>query len=158
MSKIISRQTAIRRIISLNDVVSQDDILSKLAEEGHVVTQATLSRDLKVMQIVKVSNGTSYKYVLPDLNLVQKAAIAHSGSFFADGFRGIEFSQNIAVIKTKPAFASGIAAYIDEASVNEILGCVAGDDTIMVVLREGVSSEDFKKSLLHVLPTLEGRL
>ncbi len=158
MSKRISRQTAIRQIISSGDIESQDEMLSKLQAEGYSVTQATLSRDLKSMKVVKISQGNTYKYILPDVSISQMANANRSGNFFADGFRSVDFSANIAVIKTKPAFASGIAAFLDEANVKEVLGSVAGDDTIILVLREGVKGEDFKETLTHIMPTLEGKI
>ncbi|MFV0522152.1 MAG: arginine repressor [Mangrovibacterium sp.] len=158
MSKRISRQTAIRQIISSGSIESQEELLNKLYEDGHSVTQATLSRDLKSMKVIKVPQGSTYKYVLPDITISQIANANQSGNFFADGFRSIEFSANIAVIKTKPAFASGIASFLDEVDIKEVLGSVAGDDTIIVVLSEDATPEKFKSTLIHAMPTLEGRI
>ncbi|MFV0365127.1 MAG: arginine repressor [Mangrovibacterium sp.] len=155
MSKRISRQTAIRQIISSGSIESQDEMLVMLNDEGHNVTQATLSRDLKAMKVIKIAHGDTYRYILPDASISKAAEANQSGNFFAGGFRSIEFSKNIAVIKTKPAFASGIAAYLDEAEVKGVLGSVAGDDTIILVLREDVMPDDFKTMLTYAMPTLK---
>ena len=79
-------------------------------------------------------------------------------NYLADGFLSIDFSGNMAVIKTKPAYASSIAAIIDSAGPFEIIGTIAGDDTIFLVLREGIERSDVFLFLEKVMPNLKGRL
>ena len=70
------------------------------------------------------------------------------------GFKSIEFSANIAVIKTRPGYASSLAYDIDNASLHEIIGTIAGDDTIMMVVSEGCSRTDVKQALAHIIPDI----
>jgi transcriptional regulator of arginine metabolism len=88
-----------------------------------------------------------------------KESSTQSGAnYLADGFLSIDFSLNMVVIKTKPAYASSIAAIIDSANPYEFLGTIAGDDTIFMVMREGVERSDVFTFLENVMPNLKGRL
>jgi transcriptional regulator of arginine metabolism len=79
-------------------------------------------------------------------------------NFLADGVLGIEFSANLGVIKTLPGFAPSTALAIDESGCTEILGTIAGDDTILVVIRDGIGRNDVIKALVAIMPKLENRL
>jgi len=138
-----NRLQVISDILRSNVVGSQDELLRLLTERQCVVTQATLSRDLKLLKVAKtpLSNGT-YKYVLPSYNKplpsqpVSNTLISHGAVI------SIEFSGQLAVVKTKPGYASAIAWDIDNKATLEVLGTIAGDDTILVVPREGITRED----------------
>lgn len=159
MKARLQRQVAIRRIIAENKVDSQETLLMLLKREGFEMTQATLSRDIKALKIVKTPDqGKGYIYLLPKDQSVVQPVYNDGSSFLADGFQSIDFSQNIAVIRTKPAYASSIAALIDAANSFEILGTIAGDDTIFLVLREGVERADVFIFLEKVMPNLKGKL
>lgn len=158
MSQKISRQTVIRQVISSGNIESQEELLKHLFAEGHQVTQATLSRDLKAMNVAKIAYGDTYKYILPDPTINQLSTANKSSIFLADGLHSLAFSGNIAVIKTMPAFASGVAAYLDEARVKGVLGSVAGDDTVILVLHADCTAEEFKANLLCAMPTLKGKI
>jgi transcriptional regulator of arginine metabolism len=129
-----------------------------LKKEGFDMTQATLSRDLKALKIFKSPDPQGgYIYVVPkDQNQVPNKNAG--ANYLADGFLSIDFSGNIAVIRTKPAYAGSIAAVIDSASTFEILGTIAGDDTIFLVLRQGVEQADVIVFLERTMPNLKGRL
>lgn len=133
MSVKKERLDVIRRIIRSEAVGNQEELLARLQASGFQTTQATLSRDIRQLKISKVhdENG-NYVYRLPDaLPLSRPEAEAAV-------FPGIEFSGNLAVIKTRPGYAMAIASEIDTHASREILATVAGDDTILVIPREGI--------------------
>ena len=159
MKARLQRQVAIRKIVGNTKVTGQEQLLMLLKREGFDMTQATLSRDLKALKVAKspdVHGG--YIYVLPKEQSVEKNSTEAGVNYLADGFLSIDFSGNMAVIKTKPAYASGIAAVFDAVNSYEILGTIAGDDTIFFVLRDGVEKEDVFLFLERVMPNLKGRL
>lgn len=135
------RLEAIKMIISGKEVGSQEEVLNELRKEGFTLTQATLSRDLKQLKVAKAAsmNG-KYVYVLPNETMYRRSHKPLSaGEMLSNpGFLSINFSGNLGVIKTRPGYASSIAYNIDNNNVPEILGTIAGDDTIIIVLREGV--------------------
>lgn len=135
------RLEAIKMIISGKEVGSQEEVLNELRKEGFTLTQATLSRDLKQLKVAKAAsmNG-KYVYVLPNETMYRRSHKPLSaGEMLSNpGFLSINFSDNLGVIKTRPGYASSIAYNIDNSNVPEILGTIAGDDTIIIVLREGV--------------------
>lgn len=135
------RLEAIKMIISGKEVGRQEEVLNELRKEGFTLTQATLSRDLKQLKVAKAAsmNG-KYVYVLPNETMYRRSHKPLSaGEMLSNpGFLSINFSGNLGVIKTRPGYASSIAYNIDNSNVPEILGTIAGDDTIIIVLREGV--------------------
>jgi transcriptional regulator of arginine metabolism len=160
MKARLQRQVAVRNIVSQNKVTSQEQMLMLLKRKGFNLTQATLSRDINSLKIVKTPDSHGgYIYLLPNEPVATMRNNAITGaSFLADGFVSIDFSGNLAVIKTKPAYASSIAAAIDGAVTFEILGTIAGDDTIFLVLREGVEKTDIIEFLEKIMPNLKGKL
>ena len=147
------RLEAIKLLISSQEIGSQKELLEALEAEGFIVTQATLSRDLKQLKVAKAAsmNGR-YVYVLPNETMyrrVQKPLPARE-MMLTPGFLSIQFSGNIGVIKTRPGYASSIAYNIDNSDIPEILGTRAGDDTIMIVVKEGVQEFEII-DLLHEL-------
>jgi transcriptional regulator of arginine metabolism len=160
MKERLLRQKTIRNIVAENKVKGQEQLLMLLKHEGFEMTQATLSRDLKMLKIAKSPDPVGgYVYVLPTDQRIDNPAPRFSGAnYLADGFLSINFSLNIAVVRTKPAYASSIAAIIDSADPFEIVGTIAGDDTIFMVMREGVERSDVYQLLEKVMPNLKGRL
>ncbi len=139
------RQNVISKIISKNQVDNQEKLINLLQEEGVVVTQATLSRDIKEMQIVKAPTiDGSYSYQLPKNAFLP---IMDDDKLTSFGFISINFSGNLAVIKTRPGYAMGIAGEIDKKITEEILGTVAGDDTILLIIRENITHKQLLKAL-----------
>lgn len=137
------RLNLITEIIQEQRIESQDELKNKLAESGFEITQATLSRDIRQLKLVKVPDADGlYSYALPlDTNLATDSPAAKEQS------QGIEFSGNLAVLRTRPGYAMGIAFDIDSHGLPEILATVAGDDTILVIPREGYSREEVIKAL-----------
>lgn len=159
MKNKVQRQLAIRKIIQKGNIGSQDELLSELKQKGFELTQATLSRDLKVLQVAKTTHpAKGYVYTISENGQNEPTAAQNRVNYLADGFRDIQFSGNLAVIKTMPGYASSIAAVIDQTSPWEILGTVAGDDTILVIQREGISRNDLVATLVIIMPKLKGRI
>jgi transcriptional regulator of arginine metabolism len=136
------RLDAIKTIISTQELSSQDELLQALAAEGYNLTQSTLSRDLKQLKVAKAANHEGrYIYAISGAHMHKAPEQRQALSFLGDAFLSIDFSGNIAVIKTAPGYASSMAYNIDNQSNRDILGTIAGDDTIMMVLREGVARQ-----------------
>ncbi len=139
-----------RRIIANGGIQSQATLRTHLMKNGFEVTQATLSRDLKQLKVGKVLTGDgSYTYALPESEIEAKS------DFIDDLLRGwlsIEFSANLGVVKTWPGHADSVAIALDNLDLPELLGTVAGDDTIILVLNEGATKEVLMKKLNEHAP------
>lgn len=151
------RHQAIRELITEDRIGSQERLLELLRERGYNLTQATLSRDLKLMQVVKIADSSEgYVYVMPGLvNSKPVTRDTERINYLADGFKGIQFSGNLSVIRTLPGYASSIAAVIDNANPWEIIGTIAGDDTILVICKEGVTRSEIMTTLFRIMPYLK---
>jgi transcriptional regulator of arginine metabolism len=159
MKNRVKRQLEIRRIILKGNVHSQDELLNELKQNGFDLTQATLSRDLKILQVAKVPHpAKGYVYVIPDGEKEINNSDVIRINYLADGFKDLRFSGNLAVLRTRPGYASSIAAVIDNANSWEILGTVAGDDTILIIQKEGISKLDLINALISIMPNLKGKL
>lgn len=159
MKNKVDRLQTIKEIITSHRISSQEDLLKHLTEKGFDLTQATLSRDLKQLQIAKVAGKDGgYLYVMPETagigRLINSKIYSHySGP--VSGFLSIEFSGQMAVIKTRPGYASGIASDIDAHSTEEILGTIAGDDTILLILREEITRAQVIDTLKTIIPSID---
>ena len=135
----------------------QGENRKELNREGFELTQATLSRDLKQLKVAKAAsmNG-KYVYVLPNNIMYKRSTDQSAGEMLRNnGFISLQFSGNIAVIRTRPGYASSMAYDIDNNEFSEILGTIAGDDTIMLVLREGVATSKIRQLLSLIIPNIE---
>ena len=150
-----NRLSVVKEIIKNNRIDNQDTLLDLLKEEGFNVTQATLSRDLKMLKVGKISDGWSgYYYSLPENDLVSES----EKSYIQDVRRGIisiEFSGNVGVVKTRPGHANSVGFALDVLNLPEILGSIAGDDTLFLVLRVGLTKEDLLESFQTRIPEIE---
>ena len=159
MKNKLERQLTIRKVLLNGSVRSQEELLQKLKSKGFNLTQATLSRDLKNLQVARIPDpAAGYKYVIPGPVPAKVRITDNRANSLADGFLGIDFSGNLGVIKTLPGYASSIASVIDNATPWEILGTIAGDDTILIIVREGVSKRDILNSLILIMPNLKNKL
>jgi transcriptional regulator of arginine metabolism len=152
-----SRLEALRMIISSQEMGSQEELLQALKQEGFVVTQATLSRDLKQLKVAKAATMRgNYVYVLPNDTMYKRVStpLKVKEMMQVPGFLSINFSGNMGVIKTRPGYASSIAYNIDNNHIEEIIGTIAGDDTIFIVIKQGVTKEDVIDALREVVPNL----
>jgi len=147
------RLARLRQLVARRGAHSQEELLRLLEQEGFEVTQATLSRDLKYLRAGKLPDGQGgYRYSLPD-----SSAAASESSLIEDfrrGFLAIEFSGNQAVIKTLPGHANSVAFALDNLRVRGVLGTIAGDDTILVIPRDGVRRPALAAALRERIPGL----
>ena len=141
------RQQAILEIIQSGPVFSQDELAIRLREQGISSTQATLSRDLKALKISKVPGEG---YVIPTRGRALSAD-------FSTGILRIMFSGNLAVIRTRPGLANAVAIVIDSQMVFPVLGTIAGDDTILLVMREGSAVNEVLDALTPLFPEIKNR-
>ena len=128
------RQTKMLELIKKHDIETQQELSDYLQKEGYQVTQATVSRDIRELKLTKVamSNGRQKYAALTEANedLSEKYT-----RVFRDAFVSMDMAQNILVIKTVSGMAMAVAAAIDAMHLHEIVGCIAGDDTIMCAVR-----------------------
>ena len=123
-----SRHMAILKIIKENDVETQYDLARLLQENGYNVTQATVSRDIKLLNLIKVSENGRQKYVV-----YANEENGNNGKY--NTIVSMDMAQNILVIKTVSGMAMAVAAALDAMNFHELVGTIAGDDTIMCVIR-----------------------
>jgi len=153
-----NRLEALRLIISSQQLGSQEELLGALQKEGFKLTQATLSRDLKQLKVAKAATmDGNYVYVLPNESMYKRVQTPSSVREMMQipGFMNINFSSNMAVIKTRPGYASSIAWNIDNSNIPEILGTIAGADTIFIVIKEGTPKSDIINALSDVVPNIK---
>jgi len=146
------RQAKIMEIISNRNVETQEQLLAELQNAGFHSTQATISRDIKELRIVKelTSFGT-YRYCVSN-NEVGSTFSGKLNTIFRECITSFDYAQNILVIRTLPGLASAAASAIDAMSLSVVLGTLAGDDTVFVVMRDSNAAAAFCgeiKSLLN---------
>ena len=146
----INRQKKILEIINRHTVETQDDLISRLLlEEGIEVTQATISRDIRELQLSKVLTGKgTYRYVAPKREDVTGGMKFNAA--LVESITSVEYAPNIVVIKTFPGLANAVASGIDGLKLADVLGCVAGDDTILVATRTEIAAKLFSERI-HIL-------
>lgn len=155
MNEKKNRLRIIKKLIKENKIDSQEKLLDLLIAENFSITQATLSRDLKLLKVSKVSDGSKgYYYSLLEEEL-QKVSEDKYIMDINRGFLSINFSGNIGVIRTFSGHANTVALALDTLEIDEIIGTVAGDDTVLIIMQEGLSSSDFLKKLRERFPTLD---
>ncbi len=130
------RQAKILEIISTRNVETQEQLLDALQKEGFRGTQATISRDIKELRIVKeLTNLGTYRYSAA-ANEIDSSFTSRLNTIFRECVVNIDYAQNIIVIRTLPGLASAAGSAIDAMNSNSIVGSLAGDDTVMVVMRD----------------------
>ncbi len=128
------RQVKILELIQKNEIETQEELLDYLKQEGYQVTQATVSRDIRELKLTKVATtGSRQKYAVLSDNSEDLAG--KYARIFKDGFVSMDMAQNILVVKTESGMAMAVAAALDAMDCNEIVGSIAGDDTIMCAVR-----------------------
>lgn len=153
-----NRLDKLRKLFTSRELCSQDEVLRALRKEGIHITQATLSRDMKQLKVAKAAMADGrYIYVLPTETMykrVQKPMTARE-MLTTSGFLSVNFSGNIGVIRTRPGYASSIAYNIDNARLDSVLGTIAGDDTIFVVLAPNTTHKDALDALSYIIPDIQ---
>ena len=137
------RQAKIMEIISSQNVETQEQLLALLQAEGFRGTQATISRDIKELRIVKelTSLGT-YRYTAAG-NETSGSFSSRLNAIFRECVTGFDYAQNIIIIRTLPGLASAAGSAIDAMNMHLVVGCLAGDDTVMVVMRDNNAAAAF---------------
>lgn len=153
-----NRISLIQEIIRTQKVRSQDELAGLLAVRGVTATQATLSRDLKKLQIIKHrDNAGGHYYVLPDAARAPQSVL-RPDSLAGDSIVSIAFSGQMGVVKTLPGCANMVGALVDEHSHPALMGTVAGENTLMLVLRQGFPHAEFLAFLEGFIPGVTQRL
>ncbi|MFV0165827.1 arginine repressor [Empedobacter falsenii] len=148
MSNKKYRFQIIKDLITDQEISNQDELLKKLIDLEITVTQATLSRDLRELKVSKVPNSSGqYIYRLTESD-VPTATVTHNEN------ASLIFSKNLGVIKTKPGYANRIAFEIDNTHFNTIIGTIAGDDTVLIVIKEESSREEVTNELRRIIPNI----
>jgi transcriptional regulator of arginine metabolism len=156
MKERLARLKSVRKLIKTYRIESQEILLGLLQKEGFLVTQATLSRDLKLLKVGKISDGhNGYVYTLPGDDERQEAERTYIQDFLR-GYISIEWSGNMVVIKTYSGHSDSVALAVDNLGLDDVLGTLAGrDNTVFVALREGISGENFMSRMKESIPELE---
>jgi len=155
MNERKDRLKIIKKLIKENKIDSQEKLLELLSSKNFNVTQATLSRDLKLLKVSKVPDtDKGYYYSLMEEEL-QKVSEERNIMDINRGFLSINFSGNTGVVRTFSGHAMTVALAFDNLELDEIIGTIAGDDTVFMVIKEGMTSESFLGSLREKFPGLE---
>lgn len=137
------RQAKILEIISSSNVETQEQLLDELQKAGFSATQATISRDIKELRIVKEQTPVgTYRYTA-SVNELGGSFTAKLNTIFRECVTGIDYAQNIIIVRTLPGLASAAASAIDSMSMSAIIGTLAGDDTVMIVVRDSNAAATF---------------
>ena len=144
------RLEKILEIISSFDIENQDELMKMLQKEGFSVTQATVSRDIKELDLIKVvSNFGTYKYI--ERNSASKKSSSKYFSILKESVVNIDFAGNMVVIKSHIGMANAACTAIDTMSFNGVLGTIAGDDTIFIVCRTMEAAEKFCDDIIKII-------
>jgi len=149
-----SRQSKILELINKYDIETQEELADWLMKEGYNVTQATVSRDIRELKLTKVAvDGGRQKYIA-----IQKTEPGLSEKYtrvLREGFVSMDRAQNILVIKTVSGMAMAVAAALDALQMNSIVGCIAGDDTIMCAVRTAEETVTVMEKLRKIIDNVE---
>lgn len=144
------RHLKIREIITNKEIDTQEELVDLLKEAGFNVTQATVSRDIKELHLIKVPlDDGRYKYSLPadqKFNPYQKLK-----RLLSDSFIGIDYSENLIVLKALPGNANAIGVLIDNLQWDEIMGTICGDDTCLIICKTKENAKEISDKLLEML-------
>ena len=145
------RQAKIMEIISTRDIETQEQLLEALQEAGFYSTQATISRDIKELRVVKelTSFGT-YRYTTSAKDGTHTFS-ARLNTIFRECITGYDYAQNLIVVKTMPGLAGAAASAIDSMNLSVVVGTLAGDDTVMIVMRDPNAAAAFCGEIRNLL-------
>ena len=145
------RQQAILKIISENDICTQEELQKKLEEQGFNVTQATVSRDIKNLKLIKTSSqGQKYKYAQKSDDADAQKSIRFQSAFLA-AVISVDYAQNIVCVKCHVGMGNAACAVIDNMNLGDVVGTIAGDDTIFILLKDTQQAVAFVDKLNEML-------
>lgn len=140
------RQKIITEIIEKYEIGTQEELIERLKDFGYSVTQTTVSRDIKELKLVKVlSSHGGYKYILPTARSGDDRSVMNSA--IADAVTGVEAAQNLIVIKTLPGMANAVAVCVEAFREVHVVGTVAGDDTVLLVMKDSAVANSMENKL-----------
>ena len=144
------RHTRMLELVTKYEIETQDELMKRLQSEGFKVTQATVSRDLKELKLTKTltARGT-YRYSVNAGR--QRTGSGRLNNAMVDSIVQVEYSMNNVVIKTYPGLAQAVASAVDALNMHNILGCVAGDDTVIIVLTTQDAAKNISEKLKHMM-------
>jgi len=152
MSTKTERLRQIKEIINTNKIHRQDELLYLLVNRGFDTTQATLSRDLRELKVGKIHDAHFGSiYFIPE----QILSTENDAPPQLHGLISLEFSKNLAVLKTDAGFANSVAVKLDEKKIKELMGTIAGNDTVLLIMKDGLSKEDMIFALSSQFPQLK---
>jgi transcriptional regulator of arginine metabolism len=146
-----NRQNQLLQIIAEENIETQEQLLERLEARGIKSTQATISRDIKQHHLVKEPAGQGrYRYAVSahrtKLNFADRLR-----TIFRESLLSADYANNIAVVKTMPGLAQGAASALDSMHINDMVGSLAGDDTVIIVMRDEDSARDFCEEIKEML-------
>ena len=145
------RQAQIMEIISTRDIETQEQLLEALQDAGFYSTQATISRDIKELRIVKeLTRYGTYRYTSSAKEITGSFS-ARLNTIFKECVTGFDFAQNLVVVRTIPGLASAAASAVDSMELGFVLGTIAGDDTVLIVMRNMDAAAVFCSDLKDLL-------
>lgn len=145
------RQAMILEIVSTKDVQTQDQLQEALQQAGFVCTQATISRDIKELRIVKeMTKFGTYRYASSSKE-VSGTFSSRLNTIFKECITGFDYAQNMVVVHTLPGLAGAAASAVDSMQMHFILGSIAGDDTVLIIMRDNNSAAAFCGEIKNLL-------
>lgn len=149
-----SRHSAILKIIEDYEISTQEELSEKLYEQGFDVTQATVSRDIKELKLLKVhsdTKGTKYGYPSYNKKNDSNATLSKLKNIVSQAVISCDYANNIVIVKTLQGMAQGVAYAVENLNLTSILGSIAGDDTIMIVLRNENKASELSKKIAEYI-------
>ena len=145
-----ARQAEILKIIQSVDVETQEQLLDELKHRGFASTQATISRDIKELRLVKEMSGGGYRYVVSERKGMVDSDV-RLRNIFKEGVVSVDLAQNIVVVRTMPGLASAACSALDSMDIPGMVGSLAGDDTGILIMRDNASAEQFNREVHKLL-------
>lgn len=146
------RQSKILELISTQEIETQDDLVAQLKAAKFDITQATISRDIKELGLIKILSAETGKYKYAIVNSEEQAVSNKYISIFKEAVISIKTAQNLVVLKTIRAMANSICGLVEKLNLNNVLGSVAGDDTVMIILpsnEEAINTANVINNLIN---------
>ena len=146
-----ARQNEIIKIVQSQDVETQEQLLEELKSRGFVTTQATISRDIKELRLVKELTGSGgYRYALSERKTASTSD-TRLRNIFKEGVISVDVAQNIVVVRTMPGLASAACSALDNMEIEGMVGTLAGDDTGILIMRDNSSAQQFSGEVHKLL-------
>lgn len=146
-----ARQAEILNVIQAMDVETQEQLLAALRARGFTATQATISRDIKELRLVKELTGTGgYRYAVSDRK-TPAASDVRLRNIFKEGVVSVDVAQNLVVVKTMPGLASAACSALDSMEITGMVGSLAGDDTGILIMRDNATAQQFSSEVHKLL-------